>query len=54
MYLGIPNGVKEYLFIRSNTAFFVATQAMFDEEVFPRCPDSNLNCCQYVSVSNKP
>ena len=53
-YLGIPDGVKGYLFMRSNTSLFVATQAMFDEEVFPRCPDSDSNRRQHVPVGDEP
>ncbi|KAL1657806.1 hypothetical protein GGF50DRAFT_18630, partial [Schizophyllum commune] len=35
-YLGMSDGVKGFLFMRSNTALFVGTQATFDEALFPR------------------
>ncbi|KAI5821610.1 hypothetical protein K523DRAFT_383662, partial [Schizophyllum commune Tattone D] len=47
-YLGIPDSVKGYLFMHFNTSLFVATQAMFDEEVFSRCPDSGSNRRQHI------
>ncbi|KAL1684784.1 hypothetical protein GGG16DRAFT_67647 [Schizophyllum commune] len=48
MYLGMSDGVKGFLFMRSNTALFVGTQATFDEALFPRCPDSTRR--QHVPV----
>ena len=47
-YLGMSDGVKGFLFMRSNTALFVGTQATFDEALFPRCPDSTRR--QHVPV----
>ncbi|KAL1659524.1 hypothetical protein GGF50DRAFT_17748, partial [Schizophyllum commune] len=48
MYLGMSDGVKGFLFMRSNTALFVGTQATFDEALFPCCPDSTRR--QHVPV----
>ena len=40
-FIGIPTGVKGYQFMRSpNNVIFTATMALFDETLFPRCPDA--------------
>jgi len=43
IFLGYPEGIKGYLFMRlpNNVLFMVAT-AMFDETYFPKCPDAKL------------
>ncbi|KAL1687737.1 hypothetical protein GGG16DRAFT_61424 [Schizophyllum commune] len=46
--LGMSDGVKGFLFMHSNTALFIGTQATFDEALFPRCPDSTH--CQHIPV----
>jgi hypothetical protein len=39
-FIGYPQGVKEYLFMRSpNNVLFTAVQALFDETLYPKCPD---------------
>ncbi|TRM57417.1 hypothetical protein BD626DRAFT_388346, partial [Schizophyllum amplum] len=40
-YLGNPDGVKGFLFMRKDNSLFTGAHALFDEEVFPRCPDSD-------------
>ena len=40
VYLGQPNGVKGYLFMRlHNNMLFTAATALFDEQMFPKCPE---------------
>ena len=39
-FIGYPQGVKGYLFMRSlNNMLFTAVQALFDETLYPKCPD---------------
>ena len=39
-FLGYPQGTKGYLFMRGpNNVLFIAVQALFDETLFPKCPD---------------
>ena len=39
-FLGYPQGSKGYLFIRGlNNVLFTATQALFNEILFLKCPD---------------
>ena len=39
-FIGYAEGVKGYLFMRSpNNVVFTAAQALFDEKMFPKCPD---------------
>ena len=39
-FLGYPQGTKGYLFMRGpNNVLFVAVQALFNETLFPKCPD---------------
>jgi hypothetical protein len=39
-FIGYPQGVKGYLFMRSpNNVLFTAVQALFDETLYPKCPD---------------
>ena len=39
-FLGYPQGTKGYLFMRGpNNVLFMAVQALFDETLFPKCPD---------------
>ena len=40
IFLGCPQGIKGYLFMRGlNNVLFTAVQALFDETLFPKCPD---------------
>ena len=40
IFLGYPQGTKGYLFMRGpNNVLFMAVQALFDETLFPKCPD---------------
>jgi hypothetical protein len=39
-FTGYPQAVKGYLFMRSpNNVLFTAVQALFDETLYPKCPD---------------
>jgi hypothetical protein len=39
-FIGYPQGIKGYLFMRSpNNVLFTAVQALFDETLYPKCPD---------------
>ena len=39
-FLSYPQGTKGYLFMRgANNVLFTAVQALFDETLFPKCPD---------------
>jgi hypothetical protein len=39
-FIGYPQGVKGYLFMRSpNNVLFTAVQALFDETLYPKCLD---------------
>ena len=39
-FLGYPQGTKGYLFMKGlNNMLFMAVQALFDETLFPKCPD---------------
>jgi hypothetical protein len=39
-FIGYPQGTKGYFFMRSlNNVLFTAVQALFDETLYPKCPD---------------
>jgi hypothetical protein len=39
-FIGYPQGTKGYLFMRSpNNVLFTAVQAVFNETLYPKCPD---------------
>ena len=39
-FLGYSQGTKGYLFMRGpNNVLFTAVQALFNETLFPKCPD---------------
>ena len=38
-FIGYADGVKGYLFMRSTNYVFTAVKALFNENIFPRCPD---------------
>jgi hypothetical protein len=47
-FIGYPQGVKEYLFMRSpNNVLFTAVQALFNKTLYPKCPDmsSGIHTC---------
>ena len=49
-FLGCPQGTKGYLFMRGlNNVLFTAVQALFNETLFPKCPD--MRCLGYTPVS---
>ena len=49
-FLGYPQGTKGYLFMRGlNNVLFTAVQALFDETLFPKCPD--MHCPGYTPVA---
>ena len=40
MFIGYPTGTKGYFFMRSlNNVLYTAVQALFDETLYPKCPD---------------
>ena len=40
-FIGYADGVKGYLFMRKpNNVVFTVTKALFDETMFPNCPDT--------------
>ena len=42
IFLGYPDGVKGYLFMRlPNNVLFKGTTAIFDEDMMPKCPKQN-------------
>ena len=52
-FIGYPQGVKGYLFMRSpNNVLFTAVQALFDETLFPKCPD--MCHLEYTPASDQP
>jgi len=42
-YLGLVEGVKGNLFMRSNNSIAMAETLLFDERIFPHCPDAKEN-----------
>ena len=49
-FLGYPQGTNGYLFMRGlNNVLFMAVQALFDESLFPKCPD--MCCPGYTPVA---
>ena len=39
-FIGYSDGLKGYLFMRSpNNVVFTAVKALFDETMFPKCPE---------------
>ena len=49
-FLGYPQGTKGYLFMREpNNVLFTAVQALFNETLFPKCPD--MHCPGYTPVA---
>src|SRR5215469_13236194 len=40
VFIGFKIGTKGYRFMRSNNSIFIGHTAMFDETMFPRCPDN--------------
>ena len=39
-FIGLADGVKGYIFMRSpNNVIFTAAQALFNETLYPKCPD---------------
>ena len=56
-FLGYPEGVKGFLFMRSpNNTLFTSATALFDESVFPKCPDmrNDLQRRGFMPVGNNP
>ena len=49
-FLGYPQGTNGYLFMRGlNNVLFMAVQALFNESLFPKCPD--MCCPGYTPVA---
>ena len=42
-FIGYQDGMKGYLFMQSNNSIFKATTALFDETLYPCCPESNTH-----------
>ena len=40
VFLGYNPGTKGFLFMRPSGAFFIGAMAIFDEKLFPCCPDA--------------
>ena len=40
IYIGQKTGMKGYMFMRSNNAIFMGATAVFDENLFSKCKDS--------------
>jgi hypothetical protein len=52
-FIGLVEGTKDYIFMRSpNNIVFTAIQALFDETLFPKCP--NMHCPGYTPVGLPP
>ena len=52
-FIGYPQGINGYLFMRSpNNVLFTAVQALFNETLYPKCP--NMHRPGYTPVSDPP
>ena len=52
-FIGYPQGVKGYLFMRSlDNVLFTAVQALFDETLFLKCPD--MRRLEYTPAPDQP
>ena len=52
-FIGFQEGMKGYLFMRtSNNSIFKSATALFNETLFPRCPDKNTR--GFTPVSDMP
>jgi hypothetical protein len=52
-FIGYPQGIKGYLLMRSvNNVLFTAVQALFDETLYPKCPD--MHCPGYTPAPDPP
>ena len=40
-FIGFTGGVKGWKFMRNTNAIFHATKAVFNENMYPRCPDGS-------------
>ena len=40
-FIGFTSGVKGWKFMRNTNTIFHATKAVFDENMYPRCPDGS-------------
>ena len=40
-FIGFTGGVKGWKFMRNTNTIFHATKAVFDEDMYPRCPDGS-------------
>jgi hypothetical protein len=57
VFLGYPDGVKGYLFMRlHNNSLFTGATALFDESLFPKCPlaRTDLQRRGFIPVGNDP
>jgi len=53
IFLGYPDDVKGYVFMRlHNNSLFTAATVLFDEAMFPKCPD--LKCRGFTPVGEIP
>ena len=53
IFLGFPAGVKAFHFMRlHNNSLFIGTTAMFDETIFPKCPD--MKCRGVTEIGQNP
>ena len=52
-FIGFADGVKGYLFMRSpNNVVFTAVKALFDEKMFPKCPEMERR--GYTPIGDEP
>ena len=52
-FIGFADGIKGYLFMRSpNNVVFTAVKALFDENMFPKCPEMKQQ--GYTPIGEEP
>ncbi|THH23200.1 hypothetical protein EUX98_g7976 [Antrodiella citrinella] len=55
IYLGVAEGIKGFKFMcQPNNVIFTAITAVFDEEMFPRCPDQRRRNTTRIGQDNQP
>jgi hypothetical protein len=47
-FIGYADSVKGYLFIKSTNYVFTAVKALFNENIYPRCP--HMQCPDFVDI----
>jgi hypothetical protein len=56
IYLSVVEGIKAYHFMHQNGCLFYAAQALFNEELFPKCKTQKLcdTTCVQKPVNEQP